>query len=182
MSSGALLKYPCAFTADGRTLVFEQIGERTGWDVWQVPLDGDRQPRPLLTTPYDEQGAALSPDGRWLAFASNESGRSEIYVQDHPNPSEKHLVSVAGGGIPQWRSDGRALFFLTVNGVALVDVETKPAFRAGAPRVRPIRPDVVQGDPMPDFGRFVAVMRAGGVAESGDLTLVLNWRADLARR
>jgi len=182
VSSGALLKYPCAYTADGRALVFEQIGERTGWDVWQAPLEGDRQPRPLLATPYDEQGAALSPDGRWLAFASNESGRSEIYVQDYPSGSEKHLVSVAGGGVPQWRSDGRALLFLTVNGVALVDVETKPAFHAGTPRVRPIRPDVVQGDVMPDFSRFLGVVRVGGVAENSDLTLVLNWRSDLARR
>lgn len=182
VSSGALLKYPGAYTSDGRTLLFEQIGERTGWDVWQVSLDGDRKPQPLLTTPYDEQTAALSSDGKWLAFSSNESGRSEIYVQDYPNASEKHLVSTAGGAVPQWRADGRELCFLSANGIALVDVETKLAFHAGTPRVRPMRPDVVHGDVMPDFGRFLGIVRVGGAAETSDLTLVLNWRSDLARR
>jgi len=182
VSSGALLKYPSAYTSDGRTLVFEQIGERTGWDVWQVPLDGDGKPQPLLATPYDEQAAVLSPDGKWLAFVSNESGRSEIYVQDYPNAAEKHLVSVAGGAVPQWRSDGRELFFVSANSVAFVEVETKPGFRAGTPRLRPMRSDVVQGDVMPDFGRFLGIVRVGGAAENSDLTMVLNWRSDLGRR
>jgi eukaryotic-like serine/threonine-protein kinase len=182
VSSGSLLKYPNAYTPDGRALVFEQITERNGWDMWQVSLDGDRKPQPLLATPYDEQHGTLSRDGKWLAFVTNESGRAEVYVQDYPTASEKHLVSSAGGAFPRWRADGRELLFLSTNGITSVDMVTTPAFRAGTPRVRPLRPDLVQGDVLPDFSRILGVVRAGGVAETSDLTLVLNWRSDLARK
>jgi len=183
VASGSLLKYPNAYTPDGRSLVFEQIGERTGWDLWIASLGGDRALRPLVATAYDESFSSLTQDGRWLAFQSNEAGRSEIYVQDFPGGTLRHQISHEGGISPAWRADGRAIAYIAANNRANV-VEVNPAtgFASGPIRSLPRRDDVITGTFDGDLRRALAVMGIEGAAVGHDLTLVLGWRSELKRR
>ena len=82
-------------------------------DLWVLPLTGERKPFPVAETSFDEGQGRFSPDGRWVAYASNETGRSEIYVRAFPGPGDRRLVSKGGGSFPRWRQDGRELFYLT---------------------------------------------------------------------
>jgi serine/threonine protein kinase/Tol biopolymer transport system component len=95
-------------TRDERVVVFEQ-----GNDLWVLPLDGNLPPRPLLTTPFTETHGRVSPDGRWLAFASNETGSLQVYVTSFLTPTARTRISTAGGSDPQWRADGRELYYVS---------------------------------------------------------------------
>jgi Tol biopolymer transport system component/predicted Ser/Thr protein kinase len=178
--SGSLIKYPSDYTSDGATLIFEQLGERTGWDVFQMRLEGDRTPQPLVVTSYDEQNARVSPDGRWLAFASNESGRTEIHVQGYAAPGRRQQVSSQGGVFPIWRADGGRLMFIAVAGPTSVEVtESGNEIRFGPARQAAIRPGTIHGSLMPDLQRALLILPADSGPVRDDLTLVLNWRTEL---
>ena len=118
-------------------------GESKGFfqfDVWLLSMK-DRQTRALIQTAANEMTPEFSPDGRWLAYVSNESGRHEVYVQPYPGPGERHLISTNGGEQPAWRRDGLELFYVENGGynfpgvpaLMSVTVATTPAFRAGTP-------------------------------------------------
>ena len=97
---------------DGAFLFYEASTDRTRQDIWVLPMTGEHKPYPFLTGPYDETQARLSPDGRWLAYTSDESGRAEVYVQSFPEPGGKWQVSTNGGSDPRWRADGGELLYL----------------------------------------------------------------------
>lgn len=99
------------WSADGRFILYTVQSPTTGGDIWVLPLFGDRRPRPLAHTAAVEGWGRFSPDGRWVAYESTESGRSEIYVQSFPDPARKRQISTAGGTAPVWRGDGRELYF-----------------------------------------------------------------------
>jgi len=189
VQSNAVFKYPAAWSPDGRYLVYAQLDEATQYDLWLLPLQGDRTPVQYLRTPFIEDTAAISPDGRWLAYASDETGRREIYVRSFPEPGEKYRVSTSGGVYVQWSSDGRELLFASlsqyfsgVGPVYVVDVETTPTFRAGTPRVLFTPPlDVLGLAPAADLSRFLAMVPAEGAAQAS-VTITLNWQAALARQ
>jgi Tol biopolymer transport system component len=101
-----------SWSPDGHSLVYVAIDPATNADLWLLPLEGDRTPVPLVTTPFAESHGQISPDGRWLAYSSNESGRAEVYVESLPRGAGKWPVSIGGGGFPRWRRDSRELFFL----------------------------------------------------------------------
>jgi len=182
VTGGALLKYPNSFTPDGKTLLFEQVGERTGWDIWQVALEGVGKPASVIATAYDEQYPALSPDGKWLAYTSNESGRGEVYIQDYPQGRTKKQVSANGGGFAWWREDGRQLAYLAGNNLVIVDLELSDGLRLGRAQLLPLRPDVRGGRPTRDLSRWFAVTRVGGAAQPSDVVLGMNWRSELGKR
>jgi Tol biopolymer transport system component len=128
---------------DGRQLVYQQMNPKTGWDLWARPLGPTGEPISILQTDADERSARLSPDGRWVAFVSNTSGRVEVYVQPFPGPGRPVPVSTKGGDQPQWRSDGSELFYLAPDGKLMaaaikptgesIDVvQTTPLFAAGS--------------------------------------------------
>jgi eukaryotic-like serine/threonine-protein kinase len=100
------------WTPDGKFVVARTFGRA----IYLVPINGDRKPRLLADTPYVEDQLSVSPDGRWVAFNSDESGRWEVYVAAFPQFTAKRLVSAAGGVQPRWRGDGRELFFLSPSG------------------------------------------------------------------
>jgi len=105
-------------------------------DLWVAPLDGDRKPIPFLVRPFTDVQAQISPDGRWIACSSDESGTPEAYVQDFPKPTGKGQVSTEGGAEPRWRRDGRELFYIAGRELMAADVRTDgAAFHAGVPRV-----------------------------------------------
>jgi Tol biopolymer transport system component len=97
---------------DGRFILYASQNPKTGEDLWALPLDGDRKPLPVAQTAFQEVDGRFSPDGRWIAYMLNESGRNEIHVQPFPGPGAKLQISTNGGSNPQWRRDGREIFFL----------------------------------------------------------------------
>lgn len=112
-----------------------RTASNTGLDVWVLPLSGDRQPFPFVETRAAEDNAAFSPDDRWIAYQSNESGRDEVYVRPFPPAGGGWLVSRTGGTQPRWRGDGRELFFLAPDGsVMAAAVDSTSRFEAAVPR------------------------------------------------
>ncbi len=97
---------------DGKYINYTKTAEKTVADLWLLPLVGDRQPKLYLATQFAEDWGKVAPDGRWLAYQSNESGRNEIYVQSFPEPGRKVRVSKEGGIFPRWRRDGRELYYV----------------------------------------------------------------------
>ena len=123
---------PTSWSPDGRVLVYHEVHPQTGQDIWQV--EPGRAPALVLATPFNESGAVFSPDGRFLAYVSDESGRIETYVRSYPTGTKKLLVSTNGGAEPVWSSDGKELFYRESGGMMAVPVTLQPAFRAGIPR------------------------------------------------
>ena len=96
-------KDPTDWSPDGRFLLYRSVDPKTGYDIWALPMDGDRKPFPVVQTNFDERDAQFSPDGKWIAYQSNESGRFEIYIQPFPGPGSKMQVSTNGGAQVRWR-------------------------------------------------------------------------------
>ena len=112
------MRLPCECSRNGRFLIYSEAAPKTGYDLWMLPLTGKAAPLPLLRSESNERCGALSPDGHWIAYASDESGRSEIYVQafsDTGLSGRKWQVSYFGGTSPKWRRNGRELFFIGAN-------------------------------------------------------------------
>lgn len=122
---GALLPKPDVasiatdWSADGRFVAYTRNASTTGLDIWLVPLSGARVPFPVLDTRAAEDNAAFSPDGRWIAYQSNENGRDEVYVRSFQSPGDAVRVSMHGGTQPRWRGDGGELFFLAADGAVM---------------------------------------------------------------
>jgi hypothetical protein len=188
LQSSVVLKYPTAWSPDGKYLVFSQNDAATGWDLWLLPMDGDRKPVPYLRTPFDETTAGISPDGHWLAYDSDETGAPEIYVRSFPEPGEKYRVSTSGGTGVQWSKDGREMLVWssgrivpTLGSIFSVDVRTVPSFKAAPPRLLFTAPqDLVGIAATADLQRFLAAVPVGGAAPPS-ITLMLNWQAMLKR-
>jgi hypothetical protein len=133
------------WTADGRFLVYVSTNRETGKDIWLLPMTGARTPVPFLVTPYNEIQAQVSPDGRWLAYASDESGSWEVYVQAFPGGGGKRAISVGGGAQPKWRGDGGELFYLGADH-RLMAVAVSDAPIPGFGRPTPLFRAPVSGD------------------------------------
>jgi len=125
------------WSRDGRYLLFSQVGSGTKSDLWVMPLDGKRQPQVYVNSEFDETHGQFSPDGHWIAYVSDESGRPEIVVRPFPLTADsgKWPVSNGGGVTPRWRGDGRELFFLTSDfrTVMAVDVSYSPSLKTSVP-------------------------------------------------
>ncbi len=177
-------KSPTSWSSDGRFLVYHSTGDpNTKLDLWVLPLVGDRKPIPFLRTPFEEWDGQFSPDGRWIAYASNESGRDEIYAAPFPGPGGKFQLSTSGGTLPRWRRDGKELFYLSLdNKLMAAEVKEKGStLEVGAVRAlfetRPQRPGFVY-DVSPDGQRFL-IATTFSEKNSLPVALVVNWTAGL---
>jgi serine/threonine-protein kinase len=170
-----------AVSHDGRSVVYRYNG--VPGDIYYVRRDSLDHPHPVVATVYDERSPALSPDDRWLAYVSNESGRDEVYVRSFPGGSGRWQVSVAGGVEPRWRRDGVELFYRHADTLFAVTVRTQPAFSAGQ-RTALFVGDYLGGprhanyDVHPDGQRFVFV--TGEREGAPDLILVQNLLAGVS--
>ena len=108
-------KAPTDSSSDGRFLLFRTLDPQTGYDLWVLPLSGDKKPVPFLKTPFEERDGQFSPDGKWVAYQSNESGRSEIYVQPFPGPGRKLQISSSGGAQPRWNKNSKEIFYVSLD-------------------------------------------------------------------
>ncbi len=106
-------KAPNDWSADGRFILYQNLDPKTNWDLWVLPLSGEQKPFPFLETDFDERQGRFSPDGKWIAYTSNASGEWQVYVQSFPASGGKWQVSTNGGAQPQWRRDGKELFYLS---------------------------------------------------------------------
>ena len=148
-----------------------------------LPLFGDRKPFLYLGTDFNENSGKLSPNGRWLAYVSDETGRNEIYVQSFPRPQAKWQISTKGGGIPRWSRDGSELFYIAAdNKMMAIDVKTGPQFQPGVPK--PLFETHLGGlNPWFDVnqnGRFLMPVSVEQNASSTMLA-VINWQATLRK-
>jgi eukaryotic-like serine/threonine-protein kinase len=174
-SSGSLFKNLTQITRDGSYLVFDDLGRTTQRDLWYVPLKGDRKPVPYLQSPFSESGGSISPDGHWMLYTSDESGRLELYVQSFPVPGTKLRVSTDGASFGGWREDGNEILYLSVKGLYSVTVRNHPTFAVDAPKflMPQLKETVTAGAPW-DFKRFLFAL-ANGDAAHPSLTLLTNW-------
>ncbi|MGI8640310.1 MAG: protein kinase domain-containing protein [Pyrinomonadaceae bacterium] len=174
---------PFDWSSDGRFIIYSQNEPTTQRDMWVLPLFEEQKPFPFLQTQFDERDARFSPDGRWVAFISNESGREEIYVTRFDQPGEKWRISTAGGRSPRWRRDGKELFYLAAD-KKLMSVAVKGAatFEAGTPIALFKIDSIIEGDyeVTADGQRFLINSSVTGT-QSLPFTVVLNWTADLKR-
>jgi Tol biopolymer transport system component len=122
-----------SWSPDGRTLVFLEEN-LSNWDLWTLSLDGNSEPQPWLRTPFAEWSAVFSPDGRWLAYVSDESGSTEVYIRPFRASGEKVRISTEGGTQPMWAHSGHELFYRDGDKMMVVSIETDPHLRAGKPR------------------------------------------------
>jgi Tol biopolymer transport system component len=175
---------PVSWSPDGANLAFDERKPSAERDIWILPRDAD--PAPFLVTPFDESSPVFSPDGKWLAYVSDESGRSDVYVQPFPGPGGKWPVSTDGGTEPAWSSDGKELFFRQGDALMAVPVTPGAEFRSGRPQaIFASRYETIDGarnyDVSPDRQAFVAI-RNEGLAETDQFNVVLNWIAELRAR
>jgi eukaryotic-like serine/threonine-protein kinase len=183
---------PSSFSADGRFLAYTEVHPQSGLDIWTLRLEehSSRQPEPFLRTPFDEDLPLFSPDGHWLAYRSNESGRMEVYVAQFPGAGVKRQISIDGGDQPMWAPDGKQLFYLNGNRVMTVDLNAESGLHPTKPRTlfeRALSPSAADSGVwghtyavFPDGKRFLFVENAVQ-PEVRELRVVLNWFEELKR-
>jgi serine/threonine protein kinase/WD40 repeat protein len=186
--SGGLPKFVNDWSPDGRHLVYNEIGSDTLSDLWLMPLEGDRKPFPYIRSKYDERNAAFSPDGRWVAYVSDESGQYQLWVQSFPQGQGKWQISadihgaLAIRNIPRWRGDGRELYYLSADGkVMTVEVKVGDTFQPGAPQVLFDAPGNTTDFDVTANGQKFLVPISPEHTLNQPVHVVLNWAATLRR-
>ena len=183
---------PLDWSEDGRFILYTVVSPKTDNDLWILPQFGDQKPTPYLQTRFSEAQARFSPDGRWIAYTSNESGSFEIYVQSSPSSGGKWQISTNGGSQPQWRHDGKELFFLQPDR-KLMAVEVngeESTFKAGVPKVL-FEARTISTIPFLGFnsayyaasgdGQRFLVSTLAGESNPTPLTVILNWTAGIKK-
>ena len=127
--------FPTSWTPDGKYIIYETWDHRTKGDIWSIPISGGRKPMPLVQTEFYESRGQVSPDGHWVAYSSDESGRPEIYVQTMPPSGPRYRISSGGGTEPRWRSDGKEIFFISPDHELMAaQILTNNPFETGIPK------------------------------------------------
>jgi len=162
------------WSKDGRFVLYGSFGFQTRNDVWALPLMGDRKPLEVAHTTFSEAGGRFSPDSRWVAYQSNETGRNEIYVQPFPGPGGKKQITSGGGAGVQWGRDGRTLSYQAANRVMEVPITIDgPSVEAGKPVTLFTLPPGSTYAASHDGERFLV---SKVVKEASPITLLLNWK------
>jgi serine/threonine-protein kinase len=193
-------QYPGSFSPDGKRLAFIEQDSTNSMDIWTLPFEGSDpdnlkpgKPEPFLRTQFSEVEPAFSPDGRWLAYTSNESGSLEVYVRPFPGPGGKWQISTGGGRMPVWSRNGRELFYRTADSRIMVAAYSAKgdSFAAGKSQLWSERRFTSLGnftnfDLAPDGKRFAVLMAPEtadpSATQSTHLMFLLNFFDELGRR
>jgi len=195
---------PSSWSKDGQFLAFAEVNPVTQRDIWVLSMGGPaagsgqvpsaasgqvRKAQVFLRTPFTESAPRFSPDGRWLAYSSDESGRYEIYVQPFPGPGGKWQISTDGGTEPMWNPNGRELFYRSGDKMLAADIATQPGFAVGRPRTLfegqyiPTPSTFPNYDVSPDGQRFLMLKSAEQEqAAPTQINIVLNWFEELKQK
>ncbi len=167
---------------DGMLIAYEKTDSVTASDVWILPLTGERTPTAFVKTRFNETAPRFSPDGRWIAYVSDEAGQPDVYVRPFPGPGEAHRISTGGGSNPRWRRDGKELFYVVGQRVMAVPVSTTASFDAGVAKVlfdrKPAR--IIDFDVTADGQSFLINSEVSG-PETKPMNIVVNWMATLKK-
>ena len=172
-------------------MLFRSIDPQTGWDLWVLPLSGDKKPFPFLKTAFEKRNGQFSPDGKWVVYQSNESGRSEIYVQPFSGPGGKFQISSNGGTQPRWNKNGKEIFYVSLDSKMMaapvkLSLDGQSLERGTPADLFPVR---IVGGPVAPFGnkqqysvssdgqRFLVNLAADEGAAS-PITLIYNWHPE----
>jgi Tol biopolymer transport system component/predicted Ser/Thr protein kinase len=170
------------WSRDGRYLMYEQ-GPGVDEQLWVLPLFGDRKPFPYTRLNVQERSGTFSPDGRWVAYMSNETGKPEVYVSPFPWTGARWQISNGGGSSPRWRPDGKELYYFDFSGIAAVSVDgAGSSFQVGA--VKPLFHIALRAlsreyAATRDGQKIIAITPSEGTSQS--LTLVQNWMAEMKK-
>jgi serine/threonine-protein kinase len=187
-------RYPTSASHDGRLLLFYQVAPQTSRDLWVLPLDGPRKPVSFLATPYDDCAGLFSPDGHWLAFVSNKSGQSDVYVRPYPPAgTQEYTISAGGGTEPRWAPTGRELIYRHGSDVMSVAITVSAGSLIAAPPVRlftggfaldvSVTQTMANYDIAGDGRRLLMLKPAGGANQTTPpINVVLNWTEELKQR
>jgi Tol biopolymer transport system component len=187
-------EYISQWSRDGRFIIFRENDPKSKWDVWVLPMQGgtERKPFVFLNSEFNEVHPQLSPDSRWMAYTSDESGRREVYVRPFPGGEFQRQISIAGGEQPRWRGDGKELFFVSGDGkmmaVAVMAIAATKTFEVGTPQPM-FDAQLASGrinvqfeyDVTRDGKRFLLVTNAAAPASAPLLNVVANWDAGLKK-
>ena len=187
LTTNRLNQSPMSWSPDGLRLAYTEANAPDR-DIWVLDMT-DGKSAPFIKTPFTEGGAQFSPDGRWIAYASNESGRGEVYVQPYPGPGGKWQISTGGGSEPMWNRNGRELFYRSGDRMMAVPVSTGEVFSSGRPELLFERryvaiqfPQTFQYYDVDAKGqRFVMVKETEQSPSTTHINIVLNWFAELKR-
>ena len=182
LQSDPTYKNLSGWSPDGRSLVYASQDPETRFDLWVLPLGGDKEPRLYLRTPFMELGGSVSDDGRWIAYWGNESGHGEGYVQPFPNQGVRYQVTKGGGRVGRWLSGGKQLVFWlrsSPTSVQIADVIPGEEFRLGPARTFCVLPrDQIVTRLTSDGERILSLVPAGEPAPNS-ITVVLDWAEGL---
>jgi Tol biopolymer transport system component len=183
-----------SWSPDSNFVLYSALSTATGADLWSVQLSGDRKPSPVVQGRADQLMGQISPDGKWLAYRSNETGRQEIYVQPFPAGAGRWQISASGGSFPRWRRDGRALYFVTVAGLMEAAIRpTESSFQSDVPRQLFVFTFIAPGHTggvfhpyavTADGQRFLVHRSISATATNNappPITVVVNWTAGLEK-
>jgi Tol biopolymer transport system component len=174
---------PCDWSPDSRSILYVDRDPKTRHDVWSISLEGDRKPAPWLQTPFNEMGARFSPDGHWVAYASDETGRYEVYVRPLRGTGERRRISSEGGRGPRWLGNGREIFYTNLDaepGIVSVSVDPSAMHRVGVPKLLFRLHTSVRDYAVTQDGERFLVLHDDATGASSPLHVVINWEAELA--
>ena len=189
--ASSLTKIFTDWSSDGKLMLFNATGDtKTKSDIWVLPMTGDRKPFPLVMTEFSEINATFSPDMKWVAYQSNESGRDEVYVRPFPGPGAKWQVSTNGGSIPRWKKNGKEIFYQAGGKITVAEVNGSGSnFQVGAVREY-FDPSNVGGinvgngtlKDMSADGQSILLTISRGTLATAPLTLVVNWTGEFRKK
>ena len=184
------VQVPTDWSGDGRVILYSEMSSESGWDLWALDVESG-EAQPLVEAKFHQAGGVLSPDGRWVAYQSNESGRREVYVRPFPGPGGKWQISTAGGSWPRWSREGNELFYMSLEDdlVAVPVTAEGDRFVAGNPEKLFDASGYVNEffgsyDVAPGGRRFAFLEVAGnqdGAPDRSQLGFVMNWYEQLSR-
>jgi Tol biopolymer transport system component len=179
---------PNSWSPDGQRLALLENNPITGRDIWMLRIS-DREMLPFLRTPFNEAAPQFSPDGRWLAYISDESGRDEIYAQPYPGPGQKWPISTDGGTEPVWNRNGHELFYRSGQKMMAVDIITQSGFTAGKPHMLFEGPFLLSPGTLPNYdvspdGQHFLMLKPTEPAQAAptQINVVLNWFEELKQK
>lgn len=181
VTDGPETKELYGWTADGREVLFGRENKDTGWDLYAAAVEGDHKVRPLVVAPFNQRDAALSPDGKWLAYVSDESGEADVFVQAMNDPDIRAQISSEGGRYPRWAPSSNELIFWSKMRVMSVNFSPGSGLHLGKPVMLFEEKKASSGYAVAPDGRLVVARQADAIGAENQINVVPHWFEDLKK-